>query len=52
MTTHLTTSKRGGTLKLVSPATRVRDLLGITRLNTLFEMFDAEDAALASFRES
>ena len=48
---HLTAAKRGGALKLVSPTKRVRDLLGITRLNTLFEIFDNEDAAVASFGE-
>lgn len=52
VTAHLTTSKRGGALKLVSPTRRLRDLLGITRLNTLFEVFDGEDAAIASFRNS
>jgi anti-anti-sigma factor len=49
VTAHLTTSKRGGALKLVSPTKRVRDLLGITRLNTLFDVYDTEDAAIASF---
>jgi anti-sigma B factor antagonist len=51
VTAHLTASKRGGALKLVSPTKRIRDLLGVTRLNTLFEIFDSEDAAVESFRE-
>ena len=51
VTAHVTAAKRGGALKLANPAKRVRDLLEITRLNTLFEVFDDEDAALASFRE-
>lgn len=46
---HLTAVKRGGALKLVNPTRRIRDLLGVTRLNTLFEVFDSEDAAVASF---
>ena len=49
VTAHLTTTKRGGSLKLVNPTKRLRDLLGITRLDTLFEVFDSEDAAVASF---
>lgn len=46
---HLTAARRGGALKLANPTTRVRDLLRITRLNTLFEVFDDEGAAVASF---
>jgi anti-sigma B factor antagonist len=46
---HLTASKRGGALKVVNPTKRIRDLLGVTRLNTLFEIFDNEDEAVASF---
>ena len=49
VTAHLSTSKRGGALKLVNPTRRFRDLLGITRLNTLFDVYDSEDAAIASF---
>ena len=48
---HLTASKRGGALKLVNPTTRVRELLHITRLDTLFQIFDSENQALASFSE-
>ena len=50
VTAHVTAAKRGGSLKLANPAKRIRDLLEITRLNTLFEVFDSEDAAVASFR--
>ena len=46
---HLTAAKRGGALKVVNPTKRIRDLLGVTRLNTLFEIFDNEDEAVASF---
>jgi anti-sigma B factor antagonist len=49
VTAHLTASKSGGAIKLVSPTRRVRDLLGVTRLNTLFEVFDDEEQAVESF---
>ena len=51
VTAHLTASKRGGALKLVNPSARVRELLHITRLDTLFQLFDTEAQALASFGE-
>jgi len=45
-----TTAKRdGGTLKLVNLTKRIRDLLAITKLITVFETFDNEAEALASF---
>ena len=50
VTAHLTAAKRGGALKLVKPTARIRELLHITRLDTLFEMFDSEEDALATFR--
>ena len=49
VTSHLTAAKRGGALKLVNPTGRVRELLGITRLDTMFEVFDSEKQAAASF---
>lgn len=42
--------KQGGQIKLLRPTTRLRELLGITRLNTFFEVFDTERDAIASFR--
>lgn len=47
---YQTLSKNGGQLKLLSPAQRVRDLLRITKLNSLLEVYDDEAAALGSFR--
>lgn len=41
--------KHGGQIKFCSPAKRVRDLLGITRLNTFFEVFDTEPEAIKGF---
>jgi anti-sigma B factor antagonist len=46
---HLAVSRLGGHLRLANPTKRIRDLLGITRLNTLFEIFDSEKAAVDSF---
>jgi len=39
----------GGTLKLVRVTKRLKDLLAITKLVTVFESYDTEAAALASF---
>ena len=45
-----TTAKReGGSLKLVNLTKRIKDLLAITKLITVFETFDNEAEALASF---
>lgn len=41
--------KRGGHLKLLKVAPRVREVLNNTRLMTVFEAFDDEAAALKSF---
>jgi anti-sigma B factor antagonist len=37
---------RGGTFSLVRPSPRVRTILAITRLNTVFDIFDSEASAL------
>ena len=42
-------SKAGGALKLLSPTKRLKDLLVITKLVTVFQSFDDEAAAVASF---
>jgi anti-sigma B factor antagonist len=39
-----------GDLKLLSLTTRVRDLMQITKLLTVFDVFDRESDALKSFR--
>lgn len=46
---YSTVSKQGGKLKLVSPTKRLKDLLVITKLSTVFESFDDEALAVASF---
>lgn len=46
---YSTVSKQGGSLKLLSPTKRLKDLLVITKLATVFESHDDEAAAIASF---
>lgn len=41
--------KRGGKLKLLKISPRVREVLDLTRLLTVMETFDDEDAAVRSF---
>lgn len=44
-----TTKNRGGSLKLLNVTKRLRDLLVVTKLLTVFDTYDTEAAALASF---
>jgi anti-sigma B factor antagonist len=44
-----TVSNNGGSLKLLNLTKRVHDLLQITKLYTVFEVFNDEAAAVASF---
>ena len=44
-----TVRKQGGELKLLNLTKKVHDLLQITKLYTIFEVFDDEAAGLASF---
>lgn len=46
---YSTTLRHGGMLKLLNVTTKLRDLLTITKLATVFELFDDESAAIASF---
>jgi len=46
-----TETNKGGQLKLLNLTSRVRDLLTITKLLTVFEVFDDETAATRSFVE-
>jgi anti-sigma B factor antagonist len=45
----LTVARAGGMLKLANPARRVQELLLVTRLGEIFETFETESAAVASF---
>jgi anti-sigma B factor antagonist len=50
LTAAFTTVKnRGGHLKLLSLTKRVHDLMQITKLYTVFDVYDDEKTALASF---
>ena len=44
--------RAGGELKLANLTARVRDLMQITRLSTLFEVYDSLDRARSSFTPS
>jgi len=46
---YSTVAKQGGRLKLVSPTKRLKDLLVITKLSTVFDSFDDEATGIASF---
>lgn len=46
---YVSAQKQGGQLKLLHLTRRIRDLLQITRLSTVFEGFDSQAEALASF---
>ena len=50
--TYTTVSRQGGNLKLVNLTKRITDLLSITKLLTVFETFDQEKDAVASFQSS
>lgn len=43
--------KQGGALKLLNPSQRILDLLSLTRLITIFEIFQSSEEALASWTE-
>jgi len=46
---HSTTTRAGGRIKIFSLTKRVNDLLAITKVLTVFDVFDSEQAALKSF---
>jgi anti-sigma B factor antagonist len=46
---YTTVSRQGGSLKLVGVTKRLNDLLIITKLATVFDSYDSEAAAAASF---
>lgn len=47
---YTTARNAGGSIKLANLTERVGDLLQVTKLLTVFEVFDSEKAALESFR--
>lgn len=46
---YTTVRREGGELKLLNLTARIQDLLTITKLISVFESFDSEEAALKSF---
>ena len=48
---HATATQNGGTLKLLNLTKRLKDLLVMTKLLTVFDSYDTEAAALASFEK-
>jgi anti-sigma B factor antagonist len=49
---YATLERNGGELKLLNLTERVTELLSITKLLTVFDVYDSESAALASYRPS
>ncbi len=50
VSTYTTVVNSGGRLKLLGLTKKIRELLAITKLLTVFEVYDDEPAALASFK--
>ncbi len=48
--TYITVTNGGGQLKLLNLTKKIEELLQITKLLTVFQVFDSESAALASFK--
>ena len=46
---YTTASREGGRLKLVNLTAKMRDLLSITKLLTVFEAYDSEEQGVRSF---
>jgi anti-sigma B factor antagonist len=49
--TYTTVSRQGGKLKLLNLTKRIEDLLSITKLLTVFEVFEDESEALQSYAD-
>lgn len=47
---YTTVARDGGALKLLNATKRIKDLLTITKLMTVFEHYESEDEALSSFQ--
>jgi anti-sigma B factor antagonist len=47
---YTTTKNQGGQLKLLQLPKKIKDLLMITKLLTVFEIYEDEETALASFK--
>lgn len=51
ISSRVTLSNKGGEIKLLHLTERVRDLMTITKLLTVFDVYDNESDALTSFRD-
>ena len=49
VTSHATVQKQGGHLKVAQPSAYTREVLRVTRLDTVLEVFGSEQEALRSF---
>ena len=49
VSTYTKVAEHGGQLKLLSLTKKIRDVLAITRLLTVFQVYDSEPATVASF---
>ncbi len=47
---HTTTKNQGGQLKLLKLTKKIKDLLMITKLLTVFEIYEDEESAVTSFK--
>lgn len=50
ISSHLLAANHAGVLRLVGMSKRIRDILTVTRLDTVFQVYDDEQTALASFQ--
>jgi anti-sigma B factor antagonist len=50
ISSHITVSNNGGDLRLMRVSRRIDSIFMVTRLNTVFQVFDSEPEALASFQ--
>jgi anti-sigma B factor antagonist len=50
VSSYTTTNNNGGQLKLLNLTKKIQDLLMITKLLTVFETYDNEEAAVSSFK--
>ena len=46
---YSTVKAEGGDLRLAGVTSRIKDLMTITKLHTVFDIFDSEDEGVASF---
>ena len=46
---HATTKSKGGSLRLANVTKRLKDLLVVTKLVTVFDSYDSESEAVSSF---